>query len=157
MFAHGSAGDRHPALILEDDSLAITRLLVVWVFILLCATPSWAQFETGSITGTVTDNSGGALPGATVTLRNLDTNVTQITVTNDSGAYEFFTLRVGRYEVKTELDGLHDDDRARGAAGDRQPPARRRHDERRQPQPSRSRCRPRACDSSAIRASAARS
>ena len=82
------------------------RLIITWVFLLLCATPTWAQFETGSITGTVTDNSGGALPGATVTMRNLATNVTQMTVTNDAGAYEFFTLRVGRYEVKVELSGF---------------------------------------------------
>ena len=66
--------------------MTTARLFCTWVFLLLCATPSWAQFETGSITGTVTDNSGGALPGATVTLRNLATNVTQVAVTNDSGA-----------------------------------------------------------------------
>jgi hypothetical protein len=86
--------------------LFTARLIVIWVFTLLCATPSWAQFETGSITGTVSDASGGALPGATVTLRNLDTNVSQATVTNDSGAYEFFTLRVGRYSVTVELSGF---------------------------------------------------
>jgi hypothetical protein len=80
--------------------------MLVWVFMLVCVTPTWAQFETGSITGTVTDDSGGALPGATVTLRNLATNVTQVTVTNASGAYEFFTLRVGRYEVKVELSSF---------------------------------------------------
>ncbi|MGV3518410.1 carboxypeptidase regulatory-like domain-containing protein [Luteitalea sp.] len=86
--------------------MASLRLIVVWVFMLSCSSPSWAQFETGSITGTVTDTSGGALPGATVTLRNLDTNVTQITVTNESGAYEFFTLRVGRYAVTVELSSF---------------------------------------------------
>ena len=52
------------------------------------------------------DKSGGVLPGVTVTVRNLDTNVSQTTVTNDSGAYEFFTLRVGRYEIKAELAGF---------------------------------------------------
>lgn len=88
--------------------MAKIRLIAVWVFLMLCSTalPSWAQFETGSITGAVTDDSGGALPGATVTLRNLGTNVTQVTVTNDAGTYEFFTLRVGRYEVKVELSGF---------------------------------------------------
>ena len=91
---------------LEALLLSTLRLIFTWVFLLLCATPSWAQFETGSITGTVTDGSGGALPGATVTLRNLATNVTQSTVTNDTGAYEFFTLRVGRYDVKVELSGF---------------------------------------------------
>ena len=90
---------------LEALLLVNLRLILTWVF-LLCAAPAWAQFETGSITGTVTDSSGGTLPGATVTLRNLATNVTQMTVTNDTGAYEFFTLRVGRYEVKVELSGF---------------------------------------------------
>ena len=82
------------------------RPILAWVLVLLCATAAHAQFETGSITGTVQDRSGGVLPGVTVTLRNVDTGVTQSTVTNDSGAYEFFTLRVGRYEVKTALQGF---------------------------------------------------
>jgi hypothetical protein len=82
------------------------RLIFVWVFMLLCASSAWAQFETGSITGTVQDKSDAVLPGVTVTLRNLGTNVTQSTVTNATGVYEFFTLRVGRYEVKAELEGF---------------------------------------------------
>jgi hypothetical protein len=82
------------------------RLILAWVLLLLCATASWAQFETGSITGTVRDKSGGVLPGATVTLKNLATGVVQTAITNESGVFEFFTLRVGRYEVKAELAGF---------------------------------------------------
>lgn len=80
--------------------------ILAWVMVLLCTTLAHAQFETGSITGTVQDKSGGVLPGVTVTVRNVDTGVTQTTVTNDAGTYEFFTLRVGRYELRTELSGF---------------------------------------------------
>jgi hypothetical protein len=82
------------------------RLIFVWVLLLVCAATASAQFETGSITGTVRDKSGGVLPGATVTLKNLDTGVVQTSVANESGVYEFFTLRVGRYEVKAEMQGF---------------------------------------------------
>ncbi len=46
--------------------------LVVW----LAASPAWAQFETGAVLGTVRDNSGAVVPGATVTLLNTQTGVT---------------------------------------------------------------------------------
>ncbi len=86
--------------------MSIQRFFVCCALLLCWAWPAHAQFETGSITGTVQDRSGGVLPGVTVTLRNVDTNVSQVTTTNDSGAYEFFTLRVGRYEIKAELEGF---------------------------------------------------
>jgi hypothetical protein len=86
--------------------LFIGRWLFCCAVLFGWAWPAHAQFETGSITGTVQDKSGGVLPGVTVTVRNTDTNVSQTTVTNDSGAYEFFTLRVGRYEIKAELAGF---------------------------------------------------
>lgn len=86
--------------------MSFKHLFVCCALLLGWATPAHAQFETGSITGTVQDKSGGVLPGVTVTLRNVDTNVSQVTTTNDSGAYEFFTLRVGRYEIKAELAGF---------------------------------------------------
>ena len=82
------------------------RLFLVWVLLLIGPGSAWAQFETGSITGTVRDDSSGVLPGVTVTLRNLDTGVQQAAVTNASGVFEFFTLRVGRYEVKGDLQGF---------------------------------------------------
>ena len=82
------------------------RLLLVGLLVLLCSTFARAQFETGAITGTVRDNTGGVLPGATVTLTNVDTGVVQTAVTNDAGVYEFFTLRLGRYDVRAELQGF---------------------------------------------------
>jgi len=81
-------------------------LLLALALLLACGTSALAQFETGAITGTVHDEGGGVLPGATVTLTNLDTGVVQVATTNDAGVYEFFTLRLGRYEVRVDLAGF---------------------------------------------------
>ncbi len=82
------------------------RLLLALALLLACRTGAFAQFETGAITGTVRDESGGVLPGVTVTLTNIDTGVVQTATTNDAGVYEFFTLRLGRYDVRAELQGF---------------------------------------------------
>ena len=53
----------------------------------------------GSISGTVTDQTGGVIPDTTVTALNLDTTVVQTTKTNGNGFYNFTALPVGRYEI----------------------------------------------------------
>jgi len=70
------------------------------------APPSFAQFDTATVVGTVKDNSGGVVPGATVTLTNLDTGVATIRVTDENGSFEFITVRIGRYKVAAELQGF---------------------------------------------------
>ena len=67
---------------------------------------SYAQFDTATVVGTVRDNSGGVVPGATVTLTNLDTGIAQTRVSDESGSYEFMNVRVGRYRVTAELQGF---------------------------------------------------
>ena len=62
--------------------------------------------STGAIIGTVTDNSGGVLPGVTVTATNADTGLTRNTVTENNGTYQFQLLPPGRYRVDAELAGL---------------------------------------------------
>jgi hypothetical protein len=64
-----------------------------------------AQATTGVIRGTVVDSSGLPLAGATVTLRNLETNATRAHVTNARGAYVASLLRVGTYDVGVRLLG----------------------------------------------------
>ncbi len=54
-----------------------------------------AQGTLGRLTGTVLDSSGGVLPGATVTVTNIQTNEVQTTVTNGTGAFLFPQLPVG--------------------------------------------------------------
>ena len=46
------------------------------------------------------------MPGATVTVTNPDTGLSQTTTTNESGVYSFSQLPVGRYQLKVELQGF---------------------------------------------------
>lgn len=65
-----------------------------------------AQSDRGSITGTVTDASGGVIPGAQVTATNLATDVQTSATTNDVGLYSILNLPVGRYSVKFTRQGF---------------------------------------------------
>jgi hypothetical protein len=65
-----------------------------------------AQDFRGGVVGKVTDESGGVLPGVTVTATSRDTNVTSTAVTNDSGAYTLLYLTPGPYRVSAELQGF---------------------------------------------------
>jgi hypothetical protein len=75
-------------------------------FVLLISTAAFAQFDTATVVGTVRDNSGAVVPGATVTLTNLDTGITTTRVSDANGSFEFITVRVGRYKVTAELQGF---------------------------------------------------
>ncbi|MGH9785892.1 MAG: carboxypeptidase regulatory-like domain-containing protein, partial [Terriglobia bacterium] len=65
-----------------------------------------AQLDTGTISGTVTDQSGGAIPGAAITIRNVETGVARSLTTNAAGRYEAAALPVGNYEVRASLTGF---------------------------------------------------
>jgi len=79
---------------------------VLSVAFLLIASFSFAQLDTGTIVGTVTDSSSAVLPGVTITITQEATGVAQTTVTNASGQFVFPGLRVGRYTVAAELQGF---------------------------------------------------
>ena len=72
----------------------------------LFAPPAGAQALFGSLVGDVRDSSEAAVPGAAVTIHNLETNQSRSTVTNDSGGFNFVTLPPGDYEVKVEKNGF---------------------------------------------------
>src|SRR6476620_3513445 len=65
-----------------------------------------AQEFRGSITGTVTDPNGAAIPGATVVVKNTETNVTNTVTTNDEGAYTVPFLLPGTYDVSASGSGF---------------------------------------------------
>ena len=77
---------------------------LAWV--LVCAAPAAAQFDRGQISGTVKDAQGAVVPGATVTVTNTQTQITQNTVTDSSGFYTVPNLAPGRYDVSAELEGF---------------------------------------------------
>lgn len=81
-------------------------ILFLSLVLLLAAVPSAAQEITGTITGVVTDQSGGVLPGVTVTVRNTGTNATLVTVTDSGGVYVAPLLPIGTYEVTIEMEGF---------------------------------------------------
>ena len=63
----------------------------------------YAQDTTGSIFGTVTDSTGATVPGATVTIKDVDKGIVVRTmVTDDNGAYSAPQLPVANYEVTVE-------------------------------------------------------
>ena len=72
----------------------------------LLALPLFATGPTGTITGTVTDPSGASVPKAAITVRNLGTNATRETRTNDDGDYTVALLPVGTYRVSVEKTGF---------------------------------------------------
>ena len=82
-----------------------TRLLL-FLALLITPTAAFAQTSMGAVNGVVTDSSGGVLPGATVTLVNVATNVEDVRVTNESGYFTFVNVRPGTYTLTVELQGL---------------------------------------------------
>ena len=70
---------------------------------LLAPVTAFAQTGAASLTGIVTDQSGAAVPGATVTATNQATNVDYTAVSNDAGSYTVTSIPVGTYIVKAEL------------------------------------------------------
>ncbi len=84
------------------------RTLFAVLLALAAALPASAQSTAinGSIEGVVTDESGGVLPGVTVTVTNLDTGETRVVVTNESGLYRAPLLSLGKYTVAAELQGF---------------------------------------------------
>jgi len=77
---------------------------------LACTHSVFAQqsIDYGSVAGRVTDSQGGVLPGATVTARQVETNVTVETTTDGVGRFRFSNLKVGAYELKIQLPGFAD-------------------------------------------------
>ena len=64
-----------------------------------------AQFK-ASVQGTVTDTAGGAVPAATVTLTNKETNKVETTTASDSGFYRFSSLPPGTYSLTVEKENF---------------------------------------------------
>src|SRR4029079_322970 len=65
-----------------------------------------SQAINGTIEGTITDQSGAAVPGVTVTISNIDTGDTRVVVSNATGVYRAPLLPLGRYKVSAELQGF---------------------------------------------------
>lgn len=72
----------------------------------LCALTVSAQSERGSIRGTITDSSGGAISGAKIIATNAGTSVQTQAISTDAGNYNIPQLQPGEYIVTVERDGF---------------------------------------------------
>ena len=84
----------------------MTRTFLAMLLVVGVSASAAAQFETASIVGTVRDNSGAVVGGATVTITHTETGVSSTRNTDDAGNYEFFTVRIGTYVVMAEKEGF---------------------------------------------------
>lgn len=80
--------------------------LCVGIFLSLSARPAFAQGETGSVTGIVTDPQGGTVAGADVTLTDVGTKAARTTTTNEAGRYHFASVAVGTYDITISKSGF---------------------------------------------------
>lgn len=65
-----------------------------------------AQFDSATVLGLITDQTAAALPGATVTLTNLETGIQATAISDGTGAYQFLNVRIGTDAVEAELSGF---------------------------------------------------
>jgi Carboxypeptidase regulatory-like domain len=86
----------------------LQAVLAAAAMLLVLSTPSRAsaQAVTGTLLGNVTDSSGAAVPGATVTATEVGTNISRTTVSNETGTYIFSSMKDGTYTVQAELQGF---------------------------------------------------
>jgi hypothetical protein len=90
-----------------DRAMSLGRVACLLLLLVLIATPSAvAQTSMGSVNGTVTDGTGGLVPGAAVTLVSEATNVQSVRQTNQNGYFVFVNVRPGAYTLTVELAGM---------------------------------------------------
>src|SRR5207247_8504535 len=65
-----------------------------------------AQVLYGSVVGTVTDQTGGVVPGATVTITNVQTGQTREGMTDDTGYYSILNVLEGTYDLSVKMTGF---------------------------------------------------
>ena len=85
---------------------SLETCIIALLALALLPAVAFGQGTSASISGTITDSSGGVLPGAAVIATNTETGVVQRTTTNNSGIYNFPSLPPGSYEIAAEAAGF---------------------------------------------------
>src|SRR5499427_1210701 len=84
----------------------IARLVLSSWCLVAAASHAFAQVATGTITGVVTDQGHAAVPGATVTVTNVETNAQRVVSSTNDGVYTSPGLAPGRYRIDVQLQGF---------------------------------------------------
>ena len=82
------------------------KFLIVLILLMPAAAAAQSVVTGADARGTVADATGGVLPGVTITVRNVDTNLIRSSVTDHTGRYFVAALPPGRYEIAAELSGF---------------------------------------------------
>src|SRR6267378_1957645 len=82
------------------------HLLGVCSAVFLFSLSAFSQANSGRILGSITDQTGGAITGATVSIRDIERGTTRTLTTDDAGAYSAPSLIPGTYVVKVEFQGF---------------------------------------------------
>jgi len=88
---------------MAESTLRLPRrfLFVTSIFFIFANVIAFAQYN-GNIQGVISDSSGAAIAGATVSLRDVDTNISATDTTSESGNYRFNSLPPGNYVISAE-------------------------------------------------------
>ena len=93
--------------VIHRRGFPLQTIVLLALFLLAWSpSPARAQAVYGSVSGVVTDSTGGVVPGATVTITSNERQTSDTVVTNDSGRYLKERLLPGTYQVKAELSGF---------------------------------------------------
>src|SRR6202453_2694851 len=96
----------------QPDRICVKRLLrlallaQLWMIYCIGGSAALAQSTYGTILGTVSDQRGGVLAAAKITLKDRGTSVERTGVSNESGDYGFVNIGPGAYDLTIELNGF---------------------------------------------------
>src|SRR5665213_1833108 len=84
-------------------------ILHVAILVMICfglGLPAFAQFDTGTVNGTVADSSGAVVPNAAITVTNVDTSTRKALQSDNGGNFVASGLPFGRYVVSATATGF---------------------------------------------------
>src|SRR6266516_152342 len=107
----GAIRDRHMSTlsveVVKQGGVGMVRRRLWWLVVLALACAPAAHAQTvAQLSGTVVDDSGGALPGAEVTVTQTDTGMTRFVITSTEGGYVFTNLPIGPYKLTAKMSGF---------------------------------------------------
>jgi len=89
----------------QSKKLTLVLTLAFIAFLLFCGSLS-AQTTLANLNGTITNEDGEGFPGATITLRNMESGYTYSTISRENGNYVLAGIQPGKYEIEVSLEGF---------------------------------------------------
>jgi len=106
MFTPDDFGKESVVYLRKENRTSFLRLLVLIVLIAAAGLGSLAAQTTGTILGTLKDQSGAVLPGAEITVTNIDTGITRTATSGARGEFRISALAVGTYDIQAGMTGF---------------------------------------------------